>query len=66
MDLLEMKQTGLIKRIIQALGLDDGTRGKFSPSEFKPLVKNANRELASGVFSNSSLVSMLLYLSGHS
>ena len=66
MDLLEMKQTGLIKRIIQALGLDDGTRGKFSPSEFKPLVKYANRELASGVFSNSSLVCMLLYLSGHS
>jgi len=37
--LLEMKQTGLIKRIIQALGLDDGAKGKFIPSESKPLVQ---------------------------
>ncbi len=29
--LLEMKQTGLIKRIIEALGLDDGAKGKFTP-----------------------------------
>ena len=37
--LLEMKQTGLIKRIIKALGLDGGCKGKFTPSESKPLVK---------------------------
>jgi hypothetical protein len=30
--LLEMKQTGLIKRIIKALELDDGAKGKFTPS----------------------------------
>jgi hypothetical protein len=64
--LLEMKQTGLIKRIIEALGLDDGAKGKFTPSESKPLVKDINGELASGAFSSySSVVGMLLYLSGH-
>ncbi len=63
--LLEMKQTGLIKRIIEALGLDDGAKGKFTPSESKPLVKDVNGELASGAFSYSSVVGMHLYLSGH-
>jgi hypothetical protein len=60
-----MKQTGLIKRIIEALGLDDGAKGKFTPSESKPLVKDVTGELASGAFSYSSVVGMLLYLSGH-
>jgi hypothetical protein len=63
--LLEMKQTGLIKRIIEALGLDEGAKGKFTPSESKPLVKDVNGDLASGAFSYSSVVGMLLYLSGH-
>jgi len=67
--LLKMKQTGLIKRIIKALGLDDGAKGKFTPSESKPLVKDVNAivngELASGAFSYISVVGMLLYLSGH-
>jgi hypothetical protein len=63
--LLEMKQTGLIKRIIKALGLNDGAKGKFTPSESKPLVKDVNGDLASGAFSYSSVVGMLLYLSGH-
>ncbi len=48
--LLEMKLTGLIKRIIEALGLDDGAKGKFTPSESKTLVKDVNGELASGAF----------------
>jgi hypothetical protein len=65
MSLLEMKQTGLIKRIIKALRLDDGAKGKFTPSESKPLVKDVNGDLASGAFSYSSIVGMLLYLSGH-
>ncbi len=64
--LLEMKQTGLIKRVIKALGLDDGlVKGKYTPSESKSLVKNINSEAASGAFSYSSVVGMLLYLSGH-
>jgi hypothetical protein len=61
--LLEMKQTGLIKCIIEALGLDDGAKGKFTPSESKPLVKDINGDLASGAFSYSSVVGMLLYTS---
>ncbi len=46
--LLEMKQTGLIKGVIKTLGLDDGlVKGKYTPSESKPLVKNLNSEAAS-------------------
>ena len=64
--LLEMKQTGLIKRVIEALGLDDGyAKGKRTPAETKPLVKDADGELAHEGFSYSSVVGMLLYLSGH-
>jgi hypothetical protein len=55
---------GMIKRIIKALGLDNGAKGKFIPSESKPLVKDINGDLASGAFSYSSVVGMLLYLSG--
>ncbi len=33
-NLIEMKQTGLIKRVIEALGLDVGlVKGKHTPSE---------------------------------
>jgi hypothetical protein len=40
-------------------------KGKYTPSESKLLVKNINGESASGAFSYSSVVGMLLYLSGH-
>ncbi len=64
--LLEMKQTILIKKVIEVLGLDDGyAKGKPTPEESKPLVKDADREGAHGGFSYSSIVGMLLYLSGH-
>jgi hypothetical protein len=64
--LLKMKQTGLIKQVIEALGLDDGcAKGKYTPSESKPLVKDIDGNSASGAFSHSSVVGMLLYLSGH-
>jgi hypothetical protein len=63
MSLLKIIQTGLIKRIIEALGLDDEAKGKFTPLESKPSVKDVNGELASGAFSYSSVVGMLLYLS---
>jgi hypothetical protein len=60
------KQVCLMKQVIKALGLDDGlVKGKYTPSESKPLVKNLNGEAASGAFSYSSVVGMLLYLSGH-
>jgi hypothetical protein len=39
-NLLEMKQIGLIKQVIEAIGLDDGlVKGKHTPSESKPLIK---------------------------
>jgi hypothetical protein len=64
--LLKMKHTGLIKRVIDALGLDDGcAKGKYTPSESKPFVKDINSNSASGAFSYSGIVGMLLYLSGH-
>ncbi len=44
-NLLEMKQTGLIKRVIEALGLADGlVKGKHTPSESKPLIKDLDSE----------------------
>jgi len=64
--LMEMKQTGLIDRVIETLGLDLGTTsGKFTPAEAKPLVKDVDGEPALGEFSYSSVVGMLLYLAGH-
>jgi hypothetical protein len=59
-------ETELIKQVIEALGLDNGlVKGKYTPSESKLLVKNLNGEAASGAFSYSSVVGMLLYLTGH-
>jgi len=64
--LIEMKQTGLIKRVIEALGLDDGyAKGKHTPAEAKPLVKDEDGEAANRGFSYASVVGVLLYLSGH-
>ena len=61
-----MKQTRLIQRIIEALGLVDGmVKIKFTPSEKRPLVKYANGELPSGMFSYSIIVGMCIYLSYH-
>jgi hypothetical protein len=64
-DLLEIKQTGLTKRVIKALGLDDGYAKGHTPAKTKALVKDADGEVAHGGFSYSSVVGMLLYLSGH-
>jgi hypothetical protein len=64
--LLEMKQTGLIERVIEALGLDYGyARGKQTPAETKPLIKDEDGVAAAEGFSYSSVVGMLLYLLGH-
>ena len=39
--LLKMRQTGLIERFVEALGLDDGyARSKHTPAEAKPLIKD--------------------------
>ncbi len=64
--LLKMKQTGLIERVTEALGLDDGYAwGKHTPAETKPLVKDEDGVAATKGFSYSSVVGILLYLSGH-
>ena len=64
--LLEMKQEGLICRILEAMGLDSGTvNPKATPAEGTPLVKDAEGEPAMGAFNYSSVVGMRLYLSGH-
>ena len=64
---LEMKQSGLIDRVLEALGLDVGTvHGKATPAEKAPLVKDLEGPAALGNFSYSSVVGMLLYLAGHS
>ena len=61
----EMKQTGLIDRVIEALGLDvDMVTGKATPAEKAPLVKDLDGPNAIGSFSYSSVVGMLLYLEG--
>ena len=41
--LLEMKKNGLIQRVIEAVGLDDGMlKDKFTPLYQRPSVKNAD------------------------
>ena len=43
--LVEMKQTGLIQRVIEALGLDNGmTCGKYTLADASPLVKDEGGE----------------------
>jgi hypothetical protein len=64
---IELKQTGLIDRILEALGLDSKlAAGKFTPAETSPLAKDEDGPESEGSFSYSSVVNMLLYLSGHS
>jgi hypothetical protein len=64
--LLKMKQTGIIERVIEALGLDDGyARSKHTSAETKPFIKDEDGVAAAEGFSYSSVVGMLLYLSGH-
>jgi hypothetical protein len=61
-ELLEIKQTGLIKLVITALGSDGGlVKGRYIPSESKPLVKkNLNSEAASGAFTSEVALCPLL------
>jgi hypothetical protein len=64
--LLEMKQTGLIDRIINTLGLDSKlSTNKWTPAESKPLTRDEDGEPCQGSFSDASVVGMMLYLDGH-
>jgi len=63
---IEMKQTGLIDRVIEALGLESKmVTPKWMPAEATPLTRDEDGETPQGAFSYASVVGMLLYLSGH-
>ena len=64
---IHLKQPGLTKRIISALGFHESeTSVKSTPAERKPLTKDEDGEPPQETFSYASVVGMLLYLSGHS
>ncbi len=63
---LNMMQKGLIKQVLETLGLDVGTtNGKFTPVEGRPPAKDAHGLPASGDFNYGSVVGMLLFLASH-
>ena len=63
---IHMAQEGLIKHVIETLGLDvDQTNAKGILAEHKPLVKDENGEPHQDTFNYASVVGMLLYLLGH-
>ena len=64
---ITLTQTGLAKRVVTALGLDDKySRSSPTPAECAPLPKDIDGEPPSGMINYASVVGMLLYLSGHS
>jgi hypothetical protein len=64
---ITLKQTGLISRIITAMGLDGSLSTRLStPAEVGALPKDVNGEPAVGNVNYAAVVGMLLYLSGHS
>ena len=64
---LVMTQEGLITRVLDALGLDNGTATpKNTPCIKSPLSKDVNGDPVTGAFNYPSVVGMLLYLAGHS
>ena len=65
--LIELEQVGLVDRILEALDLDTKLEtNELKPLEHDPVVKDTVGEGPQGSFSYSSVVGMLLYLSGHS
>ena len=64
---IEMRQTGLIDRIVEALGLDVATaKKKLTPATSEPLIRDEDGEPMEADFNYASVVGMMLYLSGHS
>ena len=65
-DTLELKQTGLVHCILEAMGLDSNmATNKWTPADTKTLTKDEDEEGPSGTSSYSSVLAMLLYCSGH-
>eukprot|EP00804_Cyclotella_cryptica_P021898 CCRYP_000848-RA/>CCRYP_000848-RA protein AED:0.35 eAED:0.26 QI:0/0/0/1/1/1/3/0/651 len=64
---ITLLQTGLTKRIIEAVGLCSSLSTPINtPAETSPLPKDVDGQPASGSFNYAAVVGMLLYLSGHS
>lgn len=62
---INLTQKGLIKRIVEALGVSN-LPIKLTPAAAEPLIKDTHGELPEGTFSYSSVVGMLQYLQNHS
>jgi hypothetical protein len=63
---LLLTQTGLTKRIVEALGLcSTFSSAAATPAETSPLPKDSQGVPATGTFNYAAVVGMLLYLSGH-
>ncbi len=61
-----MTQEGLIDRIIEALGLDvDNSKPRNTPCLKTPLTKDLKGDPPQEQFLYTSVIGMLLYLSGH-
>ena len=64
---ITLKQEGLTKRIIEALGLSSSyTTACSAPAESAALPKDADGPPAVGHINYASVIGMLLYLCGHS
>ena len=64
---IKLKQVDLIGQLLEALGLDTKlATDNWTPAERDLLVKDEDGEGPQGSFSYSSVVGLLLYLSGHS
>jgi hypothetical protein len=64
---ITLTQTGLAKRIIEAIGLCSSFSTPIStPAEKAPLPKETNGPPATESFNYAAVVGMMLYLSGHS
>jgi hypothetical protein len=62
---IELKQTGLIQKIIEATGMQEAN-GKSTPADPKTLGKDPDGKPFNEQWSYASVVGMLLYLSGNS
>ena len=60
---IKLTQTGLTKRIIEALNT---TKTKQTPAVSEPLAIDADGDPPDGLYNYASVVGMLLYLQGHS
>ena len=64
--LLNIKQPGLVDRVINAVGLENGmAKGNYTPSGYVYLVNNQYGVPASVIFKYSSVVGIMLCLFGN-